>query len=431
MNDAERSADVSLDTDRLEQLLEVPAPAQPVVMIQYRNRGVPWWLLVTLIVLVPLVAVIAYQQLVVQTIQAQAANARYLAQKLETERAVHERPQADVPPVQLVAGNAAPGAAPIVISAQAAPAQAPAPPAAQPPASPAATSEVKQQPARSDGAVEPTLAGAGQPPEARVRSVFPIQLEPAVAAAPPKSAAAAGGSPGGAQRADSVKTQVTGPQQARAGAGEGGPAGNRDSGALASGAAANSVEPAGHQEPAPKIDPLPTQEEMRTQLAEEAARKNAEEAEAALLLNDRVRVRRYEDRMRFHEELRQILARDIKTAGTEIDELSKRQHGDSDPRLRAKARVLWRDKRLPLAKRVSQMRSLDIPESDILDLMSDGLYERKHAPGGPRDNNEVRVRAARLLLSCDLSGGNSAPEAGSAPGSAPKRPRTTGTDSPR
>ncbi len=102
MNDTERSADVSLDTDRLEQLLEVPAPAQPVVMIEYRNRGVPWWLLVSLVVLVPLVAVVAYQQLVVQTFQAQAANARYLAQKLETERTVGEGPKADVSPVQPV-----------------------------------------------------------------------------------------------------------------------------------------------------------------------------------------------------------------------------------------------------------------------------------------------------------------------------------------
>ena len=44
MNDADEAIDVSLETDRLEQLLEVPAPAQPVVMIEYRNRGVPWWL---------------------------------------------------------------------------------------------------------------------------------------------------------------------------------------------------------------------------------------------------------------------------------------------------------------------------------------------------------------------------------------------------
>ncbi len=86
---------------------------------------------------------------------------------------------------------------------------------------------------------------------------------------------------------------------------------------------------------------------------------------------------------------------------------------------------------VPLAKRVSQIRSLDLPEAVILDLMSDNLYARMHARGGPRDGNDVRVRAARLLLSCELSGANSAAEAGSAPGSAPKRRRTTGTDSPR
>ncbi len=238
MNDADRPAQVSLESDRLEQLLEVPAPAQPVVMIEYRNRGVPWWLLVTLVVLVPLVAVIAYQQLVVQTYQAQAANARYLTEKLKAERAVDEQPKAEPPPVAPAAASAAPA----MISAEAAPA----PAAAQPPASPAASPDLKPQPARSDGAGEPTLAGVGQLAEPRVRSVFPIPLEAAAAAPAPKGAAAGSispstGSPAGAQRDDSVKTHVAGPEQARRAAdppSENGPAGDRDRAALASGAGA-------------------------------------------------------------------------------------------------------------------------------------------------------------------------------------------------
>ena len=49
MNDA---TDVSLEADRLEELLEAPVPAQPVVMIEYRNRGVPWWMVGLILALV-------------------------------------------------------------------------------------------------------------------------------------------------------------------------------------------------------------------------------------------------------------------------------------------------------------------------------------------------------------------------------------------
>ena len=272
-----------------------------------------------------------------------------------------------------------------------------------------------------------------------MRSVFPTPFEPAVTDAAPKGTAAGSigptsGPPVGAARDDSVKTQVGGPEQPRAGAavaqGDGDPAGNLDRAALAPDAGPNSVEPAGGPDAVPKLAPLPTREEMRTQIAEEAAKMSAEKAEANALLNDRMRVHRYEDRVQFHAELRQILARDVREAGTEIDALTKRKRGDSDIRGRAKANVIWRNKIVPLATRVGQIRALGISEADILDLISDNLYARKNAPRGPRDNNEVRVRAAKLLLSCELSGANSAPEAGTAPGSAPKRSRTV-ADSPR
>src|SRR6516225_5514114 len=97
MNDANDATDVSLETDRLEQLLEVPAPAHPVVMIEYRNRGVPWWLVISLVVLVPLVALVIYQQFVVVRYQQQASRAAYLAQQMANQRASELPPPADVP----------------------------------------------------------------------------------------------------------------------------------------------------------------------------------------------------------------------------------------------------------------------------------------------------------------------------------------------
>ena len=120
MNDADRTIDASLETDRLEQLLEVPppAPSQPVVMIEYRNRGVPWWLVVSLILLVPLVAVLCYQQFIVKEYQKQAADARYRVLQAANEKAAEPVSRQETPAPDPAVSNAVPGPAPIVITAE-------------------------------------------------------------------------------------------------------------------------------------------------------------------------------------------------------------------------------------------------------------------------------------------------------------------------
>ncbi|MGC8640676.1 MAG: hypothetical protein ACP5XB_12450, partial [Isosphaeraceae bacterium] len=47
---------VSLETDHLEDVIETAPPGQPVVVIQYRNRGVPWYVVIGLLVAVSLIA---------------------------------------------------------------------------------------------------------------------------------------------------------------------------------------------------------------------------------------------------------------------------------------------------------------------------------------------------------------------------------------
>ncbi len=439
MKDADRPADTSLDNDRLEQLLDVPETAQPIVMIEYRNRGVPWWLLVTLVVVVPLVAVLVYQQVVVERYAAAASKAHYLAQVLETERTVAEKSGMESVPVEPAAASAAPAAASVVISAQAVPE-----PKAQPPASPvspgsASEAKPKPEPAAPEGAGEPALAGAGDPPVSRVRSIFPIQPDGAANAADPKGVGA--GSTGlAAETQDSTMFEEpigAGPARpqppgsvADSGPGESGPTDKGKKVPVAPDRAAGSVDATSRPQPVPPIEPLPTAEETHRQLAEESAKIGAERAEEQLALSDRMRVRRYEDRVRFHNELRQILATDLKNAGTEIDDLVRRDRGDFDQKTLAKARGIWRNGRLKLPVRVSQIRLLDIPESDILNFMSDNLYARMRAPGGPRDGNEVRVRAARLLLSCELSGATAGAAAGQEPANPPIGSRT-GANSPR
>ena len=58
----EENQDFNLETDHLEEVIESPPPAQPVVVIQYRTRGVPWYLVLPLLVLVPLGAVAVYHR---------------------------------------------------------------------------------------------------------------------------------------------------------------------------------------------------------------------------------------------------------------------------------------------------------------------------------------------------------------------------------
>ena len=86
MNEA---TDVSLEADRLEELLEAPVASPPVVMIEYRNRGVPWWLLGPVLVLVPasVGAIFYYQHSVVERYRAKAAKAEYIQKVQAVEQA--------------------------------------------------------------------------------------------------------------------------------------------------------------------------------------------------------------------------------------------------------------------------------------------------------------------------------------------------------
>ena len=58
----EENQNLNLETDHLEEVIESPPPGQPVVVIQYRTRGVPWYLALPLLVLVPLGAVAVYHR---------------------------------------------------------------------------------------------------------------------------------------------------------------------------------------------------------------------------------------------------------------------------------------------------------------------------------------------------------------------------------
>ena len=69
----------------------------------------------------------------------------------------------------------------------------------------------------------------------------------------------------------------------------------------------------------------------------------------------------------------------------------------------------WFFSRMSRQAKVRLIRSLDLPESVLLDFLSVELQRLIGARNGPRDRNDVRVRAAKLLLSYELPAPDSAP----------------------
>jgi hypothetical protein len=175
------------------------------------------------------------------------------------------------------------------------------------------------------------------------------------------------------------------------------------------------------------LEPLPTREEFANQLAEEAARKEREMVEEQAFQAERLRAQSFEDRLSFHNELRQILAEHGKQSGKEIDALVRRSRGDHDPKTYFRARNIWRYGTMAQQVRVTQIRALGVPEADIINFISDNLYARMRTPGGPRNSNEVRVRAAQLLLANELPTALPPPTQSTAPSSAPESRETART----
>ncbi len=48
------------------------------------------------------------------------------------------------------------------------------------------------------------------------------------------------------------------------------------------------------------------------------------------------------------------------------------------------------------------IRALDLPETVILDFLSDDFHAQVRTRNGPRNENEVRIRAAHRLLQLEL-----------------------------
>ncbi len=70
-----KHADVSLESDDLDGDLEKEAPPPPVMVVQYKKRGIPAWIAFPLIMSVPIISILIYHRLVVEPYRSRAAEA--------------------------------------------------------------------------------------------------------------------------------------------------------------------------------------------------------------------------------------------------------------------------------------------------------------------------------------------------------------------
>ena len=361
-----------------EPITAPEAPA-PLVIVEYRYRGVPSWLVLVLLVALTGAGTVFFRRHATRLIRTPAPRSN--------------------PPTPVAFADTAPGW----------------------PGEPAASATVEM--------VEPPTVLNGQ------GTVLLPLPEPATAAttqpelpdtAPPERTATAGAIPGVSHPVPSLAEPRAEP---RAAAGPREPAREDDPApepaapgpperpatgsdrAPAESTGPNSEPPLGPAEPPPP--PTPTPEEVERAIQREADAKQADldlmrEAKGEARRLDQIEDARraYDDRVEFHRQLREILRAGGPTAGRRIDELCDQFGRDFAPehRTAVKRRIRTRlPERSTRHDYIAFLRAHDVPEPVILDDVSRQIDRHlMNARGGVRSPDEVRVRAARELLAVPL-----------------------------
>ena len=417
----EENQDFNLETDHLEEVIESPPPAQPVVVIQYRTRGVPWYLVLPLLVLVPLGAVAVYHRVssrvrypLVPRPSADQST-RKAAERQAVPGALSEAsvnaalqglPSASIvdfgAPLALNSQPIAPGSLPAVLPAPAAKADLtkPASPAA---ATPAATKE--GEPSKSAGSSDlakaaPGVTVASTPPPAATPVKEPgpqaAATTPVDATRPaPRGTVAIGFSVPAdndspfAELDISRRLPASTPDQEQAAASNG---------------------PAAASDPSPDRQPQPTQDQLLQDIQAEAAEKNAElkqrrdlKDRAREVVDSESQARVEDQRAAFHRDLREAIKLSRKEAATQIDDLCNQYGRNYSDELRNKARYYLRYAgKMSCVAKVRMLRLHGVPEPGILDFLANEIHPMVNSRNGPRDSNDVRIDAAKQLLSIKL-----------------------------
>jgi hypothetical protein len=155
-------------------------------------------------------------------------------------------------------------------------------------------------------------------------------------------------------------------------------------------------------------------ERIRLEAEHEAARlRNLEAWKPRLLENDRklgeeiravqlVEIRRLAESKRaaFHAELRKLVVELGDRAGPQINNLCEKYGRVTMPEVydAVQTRLRRSSKRLGRREKVEMMRRLGLPEPIILDALTRDASRSLKTRGGPRNMDEVRALAGRLLL---------------------------------
>jgi hypothetical protein len=402
-----------MEVDRIDRHGEAPEAVPPVVVIQYRTKAPLWILAITLSFLIPACGIMIYHRLVVAQLRAEAADARRVLQDwVNGARAGAVTPARIEPPAPLALNSQpiaevvrepapAPSPPPQPPRSQAprpTPLPAPSAPATQvrpPSAATAARGQDPAPPGTTAGPAQASTAARVPPPQPDPPGAAPLPpSEPPVLAevdrprglSPPVPSAEI-------DPFDQAATLATEPPLAAASDRAGRPSGDGP----APGAA-----PAGPIPEAAPFDqaPLPSKEETLRAIQEEAASKQADLRVQHQARQAEYRRLRYDERRKFRDELRDVLA-SARRAGTAIDQLCLRYGYDFDPDTFARASRAWAASSRSWDEKIRVVRALDLPEPMILNFLSDDLHGRLRSRNGPRDSNEVRIRAAQLLLNCE------------------------------
>jgi hypothetical protein len=395
----EENQDLNLETDHLEEVIESPPPAQPVVVIQYRTRGVPWYLVLPLLVLVPLGAV-AVTHRVSSRVRyplvpppsgdqstRKAAERRAVPGALSeasVSAALRGLPSASIvdfgAPLALNSQPIAPGSLPAVLPAPAAKADLtkPASPAA---ATAAATKEGK--PSKSAGSSD--LAKAAPGVTAATTPVDATRPAPRGTVAIGFSVPADNDSPFAELDISRGLPAPTADQEQAA-------AGNR---------------PEAASDPSPDRRPQPTQDQLFQDIQAEAAEKNAElkqrrdlKDRAREVVDSESQARVEDERAAFRRDLREAIKLSRKEAAAQIDDLCNRYGRNYSDELRSKARFFLErfGGKMSREAKVRMLRFHGVPEAGILDFLANDIHFMINTRNGPRDSNEVRIDAAKQLL---------------------------------
>jgi hypothetical protein len=183
-----------------------------------------------------------------------------------------------------------------------------------------------------------------------------------------------------------------------------------------------------------KPEPLPTKEESVRQIANEAAKKQTEIDRYDAKQQAEFHAMRQSERVKFRDELRNALHSFGDQAGPEIDKLAKRYGYEFDRQKQSRADYAWKHTRMTTLEKVRLTRALDLPETAILHFLSDQLALQMGKRDGPRNRNEVRIRAANMLLRYELPATDSTSSLDQSvranPGVASNKTRENATSSP-